>query len=845
MKNTRQRLRKLNSRQNPGGCRFGGDDRGFSLFTVMIAVSFIGILGMLLLYIALANFQMKTTDLRGKDSFYSAERALEEIRIGLQEDVGNAMSKAYITTMETYDENIQNSTSEATLDELRQSTFRQLYVKELAKELQASEEEKSLYSLKKLRKYVDLDSSTDFDESSETLLVTNPSGTEPLMVSSLKNGILLKNLKVIYVDKKGRASVIETDIRLGIPKTQYPTPSTLPDLMNMIVVADSGIVCESGAIGTSIQGSIYAGNIDRTDSVLTSNQIQDDTSILLENGAKLSVSGGDKVVCEGGISLPNGGSFKCERGVNLWAQGITLASANVSLQGKTYLADDLTVEANTATGGGSTVTIAGEYYGYGSVDSAKASKYNEGENARYKDMADAALNSAIVVNAKNATLDLAGVTRMMLAGRSYVGSRKVSGFTQGGNNYINQSNDVMTGESITVKGAQVAYLLPAKLLKAKDPDTELHNPMDYDEYLNKLADGDIKSILNMDVPVTEWGGRNLSEIGVDDTKPVTKVFYNQERNNGYVYFYLNFTDGQKASAFMAQYYQNNPEEKKKMDQYLSFYFPESNHGIRLNDSDSLLRFVTKGNVLTFDGETKTGEMKTATDIGGNPSLIQEQTNYQNMWFTLNRKMIGSYDLLKTEVKDADGVPHNEADPNRSVFDNLVNEKELVKFIQSQNFNGDWRYDYDAGEDNENLTAILYHNGASVSYQNSPTDTKMTNFSGANTELIIDADEAENLRLVVCTGDVRIESGVHFQGIIMAKGKITLGDGASLTSAPLDAAKVFQALNGEVEDSSKKLFWEGDRYVLGNTSTTDDTTTGKQSDTYDISQSIAYENWKKR
>ena len=70
-------------------------NRGFSLFTVIIAVSLVGILGMLILYIALSNFQMKITDLKGKDSFYTAERALEEIRTGLQEDVGDAMSKAY------------------------------------------------------------------------------------------------------------------------------------------------------------------------------------------------------------------------------------------------------------------------------------------------------------------------------------------------------------------------------------------------------------------------------------------------------------------------------------------------------------------------------------------------------------------------------------------------------------------------------------------------------------------------------------------------------------------------------------------------------------------------------
>ncbi|MCI5529904.1 MAG: hypothetical protein MR406_07205, partial [Blautia sp.] len=526
MKNTKQRWRKLNSGQNRPSRGFCSDDRGFSLFTVMIAVSFIGILGMLLLYIALANFQMKTTNLRGKDSFYTAERALEEIRIGLQEDVGNAMSKAYLTTMETYDENTQELSGDASLDELRQSSFRELFIKELAKALQGTAEDENgyqggkYYSMKKLRGYVDLDDSADFDDSSESLVITNPSGSQPRMEKSVSGGVLLKNLKVIYVDEKGRASVIETDIRLGVPKTQYPTPSTLPDLMNMIVVADGGIICEGGAGSNSIQGSIYAGNIDKNDSALTN--ILTDTSILLENNASLSVSNGDKLVCEGEIRVSNGGTFNCAREVTLWAQGVTLVSANVSLLGKTYLSDDVTVEAGT----GSNVKISGEYYGYGSPTSAKKSN----NRTKFDKWTDTALSSAIVVNGKNTTLDLSGVIKMMLAGRSYVGSTKVNGITrEDGTKLGNVNNDVMTGESITVKGAQVAYLLPAKLLKAQDSgstdsDTELHNPMDYDEYITNLADeqnGDIKSILNMNTPVEEWGGKNLSQIGVDSAKPVT------------------------------------------------------------------------------------------------------------------------------------------------------------------------------------------------------------------------------------------------------------------------------------------------------------------------------------
>ena len=48
------------------------NNKGFSLFTVLIAVSFVGILGLLVLYMALSNFNMKVTDLKGQ-FLYSGE----------------------------------------------------------------------------------------------------------------------------------------------------------------------------------------------------------------------------------------------------------------------------------------------------------------------------------------------------------------------------------------------------------------------------------------------------------------------------------------------------------------------------------------------------------------------------------------------------------------------------------------------------------------------------------------------------------------------------------------------------------------------------------------------------
>ena len=821
------------------------NNQGFSLITVIIAIAFIGILGMLVLYLALQNFNMKITGIKGKDSFYTAEQALEEIRLGLQQDVGDSMSAAYIKVMEDY--NKTSDSADTVLDELRQKDFETAFLSELTTRVSQSGENASevpvgQYSMDYLRAYVDLNQMDDFDADTETLIVTTAEGKAPVLKSDTENGLLLKNLKVIYVDAKGYASIIETDIRLGIPKVQFPTPSTLPDLMNMVVVADGGLICKSAEnVGvssdkTTITGSIYAGAIE-DDSQNTGKM---STSIQVEKNANLSITSGDKVVTEGEVSVDEQGSFSTHSGVTLWTQGIRMTEGNVTLSGTTYVADDLTVEKNAKNGDGSQITVSGEYYGFGSPDSAKKSKnYTqsgqalEGDKPRlYDNLSDADLSSGIVINGKNTTIDLSGVKKFLLAGRNYIAASDVKGTTGTSN------SDVLLGESLSVKGSQLAYLVPAVLLNTGDKVTA-SNPMNYDDYLasdlpnlawNKLAD--------WETAVSAWGGKTLSDIGVDKNKPIQTVFYNDNAGGGYVYFYLNFTDNEKASDFMQTYYAGN---QKNMDKYLSFYFGKDS-GVTVEDSEAYVRYVTNGNILTYDGNDTSGSLENATNPSSDEKLQQEQVNLQNTWYALNRKMITSVDLLNTDVKDTDGISHDETDYTRSVFDNLVNEKQMVQFLKQQDA-VNLQYTFTATDEDGSLQAIMVHNGESSSYQ---TGSGAETVMGTNTPLEITKKMAEedNLRLVICTGDVVIKQGVNFKGIIMAKGKITLEAGAVLESAPLEAAKVFQSVivsAGNV--SPKDFFWEGDKYVLGNSTVTDDDS-DSNSDVYQLGDYITYENWRK-
>ncbi|MFR0952395.1 MAG: hypothetical protein ACLSGK_06050 [Lachnospiraceae bacterium] len=111
-------------------------------------------------------------------------------------------------------------------------------------------------------------------------------------------------------------------------------------------------------------GNIYAGLLNDSEEGFPKDK---DTSLLVKNNANLSIISADKFVCAGDINLVARSSFTSNAGVELWAKGLTVNSSMANLLGDTYFADDLTV----ASGNGSAITIAGNYYGYGSAESAK------------------------------------------------------------------------------------------------------------------------------------------------------------------------------------------------------------------------------------------------------------------------------------------------------------------------------------------------------------------------------------------------------------------------------------------------------------------------------------------
>lgn len=812
-----------------------GENKGFSVLAVIMSIAFVGMLVMVVLYMALANYQMRQTGLRGTKSFYSAETALDEIKAGLQEKAGDALSDAYVKVLEQY----TNTTGEDSLQK-RKQMFEGEYVKMLQRSV-AEQDHLNQYSLKLLDGFIHRDrlregESVYLDGAARR----GPDGSaesETLcrLTGNRAEGVILYGVTVTFMDAKGRTSIIETDLVIGVPDINFTQSSTMPDLLNMTLIAEQGLLVQAG--DSEINGAFYAGKEDnRTDGESGKGHY----GIELEEQASLTVSGGERAVTNGTVYLNPYSTFTVNPGTSLWARNIEVTSADLKLEGKTYLADDLTV--NTAVGNwregttlrGSGVLLSGEFYGYGNPDSAASSR-SQTERGFYNDWDTASLNSSIVINGADTTLDLSSLTKLMLAGNSYIGGQKITGM-DGGRNL----HDILTGESLTVKGGQIAYLVPSECLY----DGTFSNPMTYEEYRRAETAAGMPDVLNVEKEVTSLGGRTLKSFGVADVK---KIF----SQRGYVYFYLDFGEEQDSAGLASEYFQyywENQEEggtgRREVERYLSFYASEEN-GIQVKSPDRYLRYLTNGNVLTLQQDEVGVQNPTEITEG----VRQEQSNYQDIFYALNKKMINNYGALKNGEAAESGK--DEGMPDRYVFDNVVNLENLRNYIRDN----DGRKADESGnpaEDSDEKDGIYIFQTAQTQQRAYVVDTENGNFWSSDGSFHITKEIAEGAnpaRLVVCNGSVTVERGVTYRGIIISNQVVTLSADAKILSEGEEAAKVFQCqyTNG-VDFSVEKIrpmdfFWDSVQYIINGAASGGASDTKK--DVLDLSDIVTEQNWTKR
>ncbi len=820
------------------------DNRGSAIVIVIIAMALIGILVSSILWSAYMNYMIKLSDVRNKNSFYSAETVMEQIMAGMQHEASAAITISYQDVMKNWGNNITDDLYASEVN--RYNQFVTTYLDTLVKNLTDPLKGTGFYSLKVLKDFVDDDlfagvDVTEWEKSSCRMELVNNSS------------LVLYDVRVSYTDENDYVSIINTDICIDVPKLVFYQSGSIDSLYEYALIGNTGIHTEVGSGAVLIDGSIYAG--------------QDETlgggGITVNQASSLTVKEGKFVISKGDIAVkgPSAGFIVRDvpdYGARVYAAGLNLNSGTLSLDSRTYVANDLIL-----TGNGSRATLTKEYYGYGS-----SVETGMGDGA-----VTPSLSSAILINGRNATVDMSGVNKLLLAGRAYIGQSLSTGPAASGTpgGPAGTSKSVLMGESIAVKGNQIAYLVPAECIGTLDGKTLVgQNPLNgamaatVEDYKNLY--GAAFTEVDFDKPVYKLDNKTLSEFGVTDMNHIRKIYtqYNSadSENKTLVYYYL-VMDKDKAAEYFIQYYNFNTS-KEAIDSYFKKY---ATGGIILGDyTAENAQYTILGNSLVSDALSDSGVtllkgfQPTVPDEGdgeGGTGEEDEQPTpdegYQEV--SDNTSELKNFkdeaevlELSETYAKTFKALTTNLTEdistvsPNQNVFNSIIREDMLRDYLDDNggtvvfksedgmiavltNCTGDG----DGNDDTVTLSQIAGKLG---------TDGKLKNI-----RLIVVIDRDDNAEDGITGGNIIIDG--DFTGLIVAQGEITI---AGALSVKRDKMGTYKALNAPLSDTDSQM--PMDFFVNGSGILAEEVTDGSKVDesgilNVDLSEIVRYMNWIKK
>ena len=782
---------------------------GSSIVIVIIAMAMIGILATTLLWMSYINYKIKVNDIRNKNSFYSAETVMEQIVAGLQKETSDAVAVAYQEVLSNWEELDSESN--------RYSSFASMYLDTLVKHLRNSEKGDGYYNRDILKDYVD---TTIWKNVNQTAWNNGTDETDaskakaPVMELVNGSSLILRNVFVSYMDGD-RLSIVSTDLCLDVPEIVFTQSGSIDDLYDYLLIGNQGISLTQGSGQVTGDGSIYAGTDDKGKG-----------GIIINPASSLAINNGRYVISKGEIDVvgPGAGFIvrdASETGSSVYAKSLDLQSGTISLDSKTYIANDLTL-----SGSGSRATLTKEYYGYGTSTATGL----EG------DPTDQESSSAIIINGQNSTVDMSGVNTLMLAGRAYIGTNttkeELDQNAAAAVEDASKKNEkaVLMGESISVKGGQIAYLVPTECLGVYNGETIIgQNPLTQDQATKMQAYKDQYGTNFKEVdftrPVSKLGGQSLSSFGVADMDHIRKVSTQYvgggTESKSLTYYYL-VMNADNAAKYYQTYYLNG-NNKESIDHYFKKY---ATGGILLGDYTSAQNSYTiLGNALVSDALSQSGvSLLSSTNTTTNTMTTAEV-------FQKSGEIANVYKGLTTNL-DEDGAS---ASTFQNVFDSVIKNKITTKQA-------------DGTDHIDTIQEYLVNNGSGGTIEFTTEDGLKGIITAGNYTLSAATSGASQIRLIVSLGDITIDR--NFTGLAIAKGTITINgattNGASsLKRNKMELYKVLNATTGAEGDTITPMAF----FVNGETSLADGAQEAPTDDAgnlnIDYTEIVRYVNWEKR
>lgn len=619
------------------------DERGSSLVMTIIAMAFISILAATVIAMTVTNIRLKQSQKKSQENFYNADSIVDAIRAGLYDLAAESAEEAYEDAIVLY------GSSNTSMKQVYTKKFMTNMIKNLSKgtsSYPAASGDRYYYSDEVIRRFL-----TDVQSGNGAILADgyqsaqSDRGGYGYMDADL-DSLILRDIKVMKTDKDYQ-TMIKTDIRVNVPNIMEETDS---EYLAYALIADNQILSENDLGGgwNTVNGSVYAG-IAKSNITGAS---RPESGIIVSRGSKLKLTS-DYVITRGDIRLDGNGTLDINTGLDkdsgVYAENIETKQEKVkgkntlTIAGNSYIADDMELWGNDDS-----VTITGNYYGYNyredySSPSSPASKQSE-------------YSSAILINSKNATLNLEDVKNLMLAGYTFISK----GLNKYQNSNLNphddeelssgHNQDIAMGESMTLKSTQLAYYVPNDFVKDGHNDASKwqFTNSEGDEYTFDLAG--YMSYLNCPI-----ANLDLKRDYLDNTVPLTCYYRNDLNVKGNLkYFYLNFISDKEAKAFYKVFQQCDPyKDVKGANEHML-----SNYGLHLNvNVDPVNGTATEragavltrsGNILCTDASSgKEQYILEANQDTNDPLLYNDARDLSKRYMSYQMSLMKNYDLVQT------------------------------------------------------------------------------------------------------------------------------------------------------------------------------------------------------
>lgn len=752
------------------------ENRGASLIAVLIVLVVISAIAVVITNVTITNIQMKEVERGTKKNFYSAESVMDALHAGAGEKSADALKAAYTSVMENY---LVYTASGKNL----QDEFKKEYVKNLENifnpidnfgnpkypKNSKTESDTSAQVVYSIAEYdTDVVKSCIGDTTEQACyIVPDPASDKAKYEADYNAGTFtLKNVAVAYKDSQNYETTITTDFVFTTPTLNFDGGDEIKEFMKYALIADTQIHVNANSV--KVDGNAYAG-----------------TGGILADSKGSGTFNGKVTVTRGDIATDSGSSLVMGNGTSsIWASNVetlrkpsAMEPSTIELNGNSYIEDDLSLN-----GVGSTVTVKGNYYGYNfQKNYGTQETFTDGSSIK-----NAAYNSAMMINAKKCKLDLSNINYLMLSGRTFVSRGKNAG-----------NNDVMLGESLSVRTNQLAYYVPdnyvdkdtGKFKKIKQEDgTERDCAKDFETYSGV---SDIYSYLDGSKPLVAYHY-------VDTVMAADAVVY-----------YLNFASEQKANDYFTVYC--NSTRSTVLKGYAKTYL--ANDAIILNDNaimtlrgDILYRKSGEATPDLYEKHITIDNNNWKMDASGKGVYAEYSAKLAMKYKALQLSLNESHpDSTAENVRITEGNdPDKEVDKTKSpLFDTLIDKDALAADVAGKSTNG-------------------YY----VAYNTGDTGVILAN----NTDTLNVPSDGVKQGIVVATGNVQVVS--NFRGLIISGGTITFNNSATVTSDKMLVADLFKK---DMESHKFSQFFKD--CAAGSV-------TDHISGNVDINTYLTYENWKK-